>query len=185
MHDSLVNQLVIKAWDIVMSQLLVCEVDVRKELAIGELAALMRATSSDQMLTAARAVARRWKGRDTSGLHKAACSNVLAELSRSANFVDDAEDDLPLLGGSPSSEAFTAREEAVALLIGQTISEVERVLILSTLRRVGGNRTHAATLLGISLRTLRNKLRQYAREGAPIPPSIVASAAAVRRDHGR
>lgn len=72
MRDSLVNQLVIKAWDIVMSQLLVCEVDVRKEVAIGELAALMRATSSDQMLAAARAVARRWKGRDTSGLHKAA-----------------------------------------------------------------------------------------------------------------
>jgi two-component system, response regulator FlrC len=47
---------------------------------------------------------------------------------------------------------------------------VERHLILDTLHHTLGNRTHAASVLGISLRTLRNKLRQYRHEGVPIPP---------------
>lgn len=42
-----------------------------------------------------------------------------------------------------------------------TIWEMERELILKTLERHGGNRTHAARTLGISIRTLRNKLREY------------------------
>jgi two-component system response regulator FlrC len=39
--------------------------------------------------------------------------------------------------------------------------EMERDLIMHTLDRVKGNRTHAAKVLGISIRTLRNKLREY------------------------
>ncbi|MBX6370024.1 MAG: helix-turn-helix domain-containing protein, partial [Rhodospirillales bacterium] len=34
-----------------------------------------------------------------------------------------------------------------------------------------GNRTHAANILGISIRTLRNKLQQYRQEGVPVPPA--------------
>ena len=48
------------------------------------------------------------------------------------------------------------------LLIGRTVSAVEKELILVTLNHCGGNRTHAANILGISIRTLRNKLREYA-----------------------
>jgi DNA-binding NtrC family response regulator len=44
---------------------------------------------------------------------------------------------------------------------GQSVGEMERKLIMSTLEQTNGNRTHAAKLLGISLRTLRNKLREY------------------------
>lgn len=55
-------------------------------------------------------------------------------------------------------------------LAGRTVDEVERTLIIDTLRHTLGNRTHAATLLGISIRTLRNKLRQYTGEGVPVPP---------------
>lgn len=44
---------------------------------------------------------------------------------------------------------------------GKTIPEMERHLIISTLSEVGGNRTRAAELLGISIRTLRNKLNEY------------------------
>jgi two-component system, response regulator FlrC len=54
-------------------------------------------------------------------------------------------------------------------LVGRTVAEVERDLILRTLRYTSGNRTIAAAILGISIRTLRNKLRQYGEEGLPVP----------------
>ena len=57
-----------------------------------------------------------------------------------------------------------------ALMIGQTLANVERGLILETLRHVLGNRTHAANILGISIRTMRNKLNEYANAGAKVPP---------------
>ncbi len=55
-------------------------------------------------------------------------------------------------------------------LVGKTVAEVERDLIIDTLHHCLGNRTHAATILGISIRTLRNKLKQYSEEGVPVPP---------------
>ncbi|MEO1249138.1 MAG: helix-turn-helix domain-containing protein, partial [Pseudomonadota bacterium] len=55
-------------------------------------------------------------------------------------------------------------------LVGQTVAEVERSLILDTLKHTFGNRTHAANILGISIRTLRNKLKQYSQEGVSVPP---------------
>ena len=60
--------------------------------------------------------------------------------------------------------------EAAGGLVGRTVAEVEQRLILDTLSHCLGNRTHAATILGISIRTLRNKLKQYTEEGAPVPP---------------
>jgi two-component system, response regulator FlrC len=54
--------------------------------------------------------------------------------------------------------------------VGRTVAAVERDLILETLQHTLGNRTHAATILGISIRTLRNKLREYGEAGLPIPP---------------
>jgi two-component system response regulator FlrC len=47
------------------------------------------------------------------------------------------------------------------ILVGRKVSEVERELILHTLDHCLGNRTHAANILGISIRTLRNKLKEY------------------------
>jgi DNA-binding NtrC family response regulator len=55
-------------------------------------------------------------------------------------------------------------------LVGRTVSEVERDLILETLKHCLGNRTHAANLLGISIRTLRNKLNEYIAAGLSVPP---------------
>ncbi|HJR56913.1 MAG TPA: sigma-54 dependent transcriptional regulator [Rhizomicrobium sp.] len=54
-------------------------------------------------------------------------------------------------------------------LVGRTVSDVERDLILDTLDHCLGNRTHAANILGISIRTLRNKLREYSDAGLPVP----------------
>jgi DNA-binding NtrC family response regulator len=54
-------------------------------------------------------------------------------------------------------------------LVGRTVADVERDLILETLQHCLGNRTHAANILGISIRTLRNKLQQYRQEGVAVP----------------
>ncbi|WP_119422794.1 sigma-54-dependent transcriptional regulator FlbD [Desertibaculum subflavum] len=54
-------------------------------------------------------------------------------------------------------------------LVGKTVADVERDLIIDTLSHCLGNRTHAANILGISIRTLRNKLKQYNDEGVPVP----------------
>ena len=45
--------------------------------------------------------------------------------------------------------------------VGRTLESVEKELINSTLKSCMGNRTHAANILGISIRTLRNKLKEY------------------------
>ena len=58
--------------------------------------------------------------------------------------------------------------QVVPLLIGATVQEIERELVLQTLARCDGNRTHAARVLGVSVRTLRNKIRQYSADGAEV-----------------
>jgi DNA-binding NtrC family response regulator len=51
----------------------------------------------------------------------------------------------------------------------KTLRDVERSTILRILRECNGNRTHASERLGISLRTLRNRLREYRGEGVAVP----------------
>ncbi|PWE16773.1 sigma-54-dependent Fis family transcriptional regulator [Marinicauda salina] len=71
-------------------------------------------------------------------------------------------------GGGVARQAAEAAEEAVNL-VGKTVAEVEQDLILDTLDHCLGNRTHAATILGISIRTLRNKLKLYSDQGVHVP----------------
>jgi two-component system, response regulator FlrC len=73
-------------------------------------------------------------------------------------------------GTDLAAHAVIAAEQVTRNLVGRTVAEVERDLILETLKHCLGNRTHAANILGISIRTLRNKLNEYAAEGSPIPP---------------
>jgi DNA-binding NtrC family response regulator len=63
-----------------------------------------------------------------------------------------------------------AAEAVNRTLVGHTVAEVEQQLILDTLSHCSGNRTHAATILVISIRTLRNKLKEYSDAGVPVPP---------------
>ena len=74
-------------------------------------------------------------------------------------------------GSGAIAHATMAAEQVTRNLVGRTVAEVERDLILETLKHCLGNRTHAANILGISIRTLRNKLNEYAADGAPIPPA--------------
>ena len=59
----------------------------------------------------------------------------------------------------------------IEALVGHTVEEVERELILQTLERCHGNRTSASTILGISVRTMRNKLRTFIEAGFPVSPA--------------
>ena len=63
---------------------------------------------------------------------------------------------------------------AISMKTGMTVKEMERQLITKTLEEVNDNRTHAAELLGISIRTLRNKLKEYqqALEESQAEPAV-------------
>jgi len=73
------------------------------------------------------------------------------------------------LRSGPAAHAAMTAEAVTRTLVGRTVADVERDLILDTLDHCLGNRTHAARILGISIRTLRNKLNQYSDEGLDIP----------------
>ena len=78
-----------------------------------------------------------------------------------------AADAIMLTGKKEQKPAAGAGDGA---LVGRTVADVERDLIINTLNQCLGNRTHAANILGISIRTLRNKLKLYADDGVSVPP---------------
>lgn len=83
-----------------------------------------------------------------------------------------------LLGGGTATEADAimltealdqAAPSATNAQVGQTLAEAERSLIIDTLQHTVGDRSKAAEILGISIRTLRAKLHQYEDEGIAVP----------------
>lgn len=74
-----------------------------------------------------------------------------------------------LAPGGAAGGAANGSPGADPALVGRTVADVERQLIIDTLSHCVGNRTHAANVLGISIRTLRNKLKQYSGEGFSVP----------------
>jgi DNA-binding NtrC family response regulator len=58
-------------------------------------------------------------------------------------------------------ESVEGNGAGLPLTVGVSLKDMERELIFKTLAEVGDNRTQAAKILGISIRTLRNKLREY------------------------
>lgn len=89
-------------------------------------------------------------------------------------------DAIRLPDGSAMRQAAPAEsdDESGESMVGRTVAEVEQALILKTLDHCLGNRTHAANILGISIRTLRNKLKQYSEDGVAVPPPGAADRAA-------
>lgn len=71
-------------------------------------------------------------------------------------------------GTSAGTDTSTSTGGMATGMVGMTVAEVERDLIIDTLDHCLGNRTHAATILGISIRTLRNKLHQYTDQGVAV-----------------
>jgi two-component system response regulator FlrC len=76
------------------------------------------------------------------------------------------------------NDAAARAAEAARHLVGRTVAAVEQSLILDTLDHCLGNRTKAARILGISIRTLRNKLNEYEAAGLEVPPPGAARVAA-------
>lgn len=106
-------------------------------------------------------------------MHRAVLVSQEAEIEATA---------IMLAGQKAASVAQTAAATAKAVekaaapaasgeqpaLVGRTVADVERELILNTLDHCLGNRTHAANILGISIRTLRNKLKEYGDAGLSV-----------------
>ena len=88
-------------------------------------------------------------------------------------------------GPSPENETVTAAPVAPSATDGGTsvtdphgqvlrLDQLEKQAIRAALRQTGGNRTQAATELGISIRTLRNKLQEYRLAGDPIDADLAS-----------
>lgn len=136
-------------------------------------------------------VGHRWPGNVReleNAMHRAVLLASGSEIDVDAIRLPDGR---PLLGGEGAStpaastydagvagQAAQAADAVTRGFVGQTVAEMEKTLILDTLSHCLGNRTHAATILGISIRTLRNKLNEYADQGTPIPAPQSGVAAA-------
>jgi len=96
-------------------------------------------------------------------LHRAVLLSTGDEIEADAISLPDGSDLKPHIAGLPEGEDTES-------MVGRTVAEVEQALIIQTLDHCLGNRTHAANILGISIRTLRNKLKAYTEEGVAVPP---------------
>ncbi|ADU12285.1 sigma-54-dependent transcriptional regulator [Asticcacaulis excentricus] len=113
-------------------------------------------------------------------MHRAVLLSAGSEIDAEAIRLPDGQPLNPVapIGMDYINRAAQAAESAARTFVGSTVAEVEQKLILDTLSHCLGNRTHAANILGISIRTLRNKLNEYAAQGLSIPaPQSGASAA--------
>jgi two-component system, response regulator FlrC len=114
--------------------------------------------------------ANHWKGnvRELENtIHRAVLLSDGGEIGLDALVSPDGDD---MIGHRDSVTRAAQTAEAVTRsLVGQTVAEVEQTLILDTLDHCLGNRTHAARILGISIRTLRNKLNEYDAAGVIVP----------------
>jgi two-component system response regulator FlrC len=98
-------------------------------------------------------------------------------IHRAVLLADGAEIGTEAIELGPPAMVHAAVVGGIASLVGRRMEEVERDLIIETLGHTLGNRTHAATILGISIRALRNKLRDYASQGVAVPPPAAGVAA--------
>ena len=110
-------------------------------------------------------------------MHRAVLLSIGPEIEETAIRLPDGQP-RQALASDPAAEAVRraalATGQAVADLsarglVGQTVAQVEQQLIIDTLQHCLGNRTHAANILGISIRTLRNKLKEYSEAGVSVP----------------
>jgi len=118
-----------------------------------------------------RLLAHRWPGNVReleNAMHRAVLLSPGAEIDAEAIRLPEGEP-LSAAAAGPAQRAVQAAELVTRGLVGRTVAAVEQQLILDTLGHCLGNRTHAANILGISIRTLRNKLNEYSAAGVAVP----------------
>ncbi|WP_411288949.1 sigma-54 interaction domain-containing protein, partial [Phenylobacterium sp.] len=122
----------------------------------------------------------RWPGNVReleNAMHRAVLLSVGPEIEELAIRLPDGQ---PLAAADPhlraAQAASFAAESATRGFVGQTVAAMEQQLIIDTLEHCLGNRTHAANILGISIRTLRNKLKEYTEAGVAVPAPQGAAA---------
>jgi two-component system response regulator FlrC len=104
-------------------------------------------------------------------LHRAVVLATGGEIDTDAIMLQNGASLSPSQSEIGTGAVATATSAAGVPLIGKTVAEVEQDLIIDTLDHCLGNRTHAAKILGISIRTLRNKLKLYNDGGLEaVPP---------------
>ncbi len=123
-----------------------------------------------------------WKGnvRELENtLHRAVLLSTGDEITVDAIRLPDGSrgDTISMASDDPASRAAHVAETVNRNLVGMTVADMERDLILNTLDHCLGNRTHAANILGISIRTLRNKLNLYTQQGVAVAAPGEARAA--------
>ena len=121
-----------------------------------------------------RLMAAHWQGnvRELENtIHRAVLLASGPEIGAEALITPDGSDFAASSQQPPSAvqKAAMTAEAVTRALVGRTVAEVEQELILDTLDHCLGNRTHAANILGISIRTLRNKLNEYSAQGVSVP----------------
>jgi two-component system, NtrC family, response regulator HydG len=77
--------------------------------------------------------------------------------------VDDLES--PVLSNTIARGPAMGEREILHIPVGVSLADAERSIIFATLRHCGGNKTRAAALLGVSLKTLYNRLNAYRAHG--------------------
>jgi two-component system, response regulator FlrC len=111
-------------------------------------------------------------------MHRAVLLSSGPEIGADALRTPDGEAFGVIPASDPASRAAQVADALTRGLVGRTVADVEQDLILDTLDHCIGNRTHAAKILGISIRTLRNKLNEYDAAGIMVPEPGQARASA-------
>ena len=120
-----------------------------------------------------RLAGHRWPGNVReleNAMHRAVLLAVGPEIEETAIRLPDGQPlSAPDMGARTASHAAVAAEAVARSFVGQTVAQMEQHLIIDTLSHCMGNRTHAANIPGISIRTLRNKLKEYNEAGVSVP----------------
>lgn len=80
----------------------------------------------------------------------------------------DGDLDLRCVVGKSALNAPSGAEQALRIPVGTNLADAERWMIIATLKKCGGNKTRAAALLGVSLKTLYNRLNAYRAQGLEV-----------------
>ena len=119
-----------------------------------------------------RLLSHRWPGNVReleNAMHRAVLLSTGPEIEEFAIRLPDGQPMSAAPDVQTARSASIAAEAASRTFVGQTVAQVEQTLIIDTLSHCLGNRTHAANILGISIRTLRNKLKEYTEAGVHVP----------------